>query len=200
MKKSGMTRSRDATKRCFGRYSNERDHHECRPVLRPLRARPCGLLCRISHSAGAAGAGPHPWPRCALCHGDASVSRRRHAPRLDLLLRGGDGDRRHGVCRDGGARQVPLSRRGDRMTDFSTLPLWIVIPVASFLVLGSTLTLIGTIGLATLKSFYDRIHASTLGTSWGTAGIVMASMLFGSYIEERAVIHEIILGIFITIT
>ncbi|WP_334130464.1 monovalent cation/H(+) antiporter subunit G [Sneathiella sp.] len=86
------------------------------------------------------------------------------------------------------------------MTDFSTLPLWIVIPVASFLVLGSTLTLIGTIGLATLKSFYDRIHAPTLGTSWGTAGIVMASMLFGSYIEERAVIHEIILGIFITIT
>lgn len=86
------------------------------------------------------------------------------------------------------------------MTDFSTLPLWIVIPVAFLLVLGSTLTLIGTIGLANLKSFYDRLHAPTLGTSWGTAGIVMASMLFGSYIEGRAVVHEITLGIFITVT
>ncbi|MAL80268.1 MAG: cation:proton antiporter [Sneathiella sp.] len=86
------------------------------------------------------------------------------------------------------------------MTDFATIPLWIILPIALFLVIGSTLTLLGAIGLVRLKSFYDRIHAPTLGTSWGTAGIVIASMLFGSYIEGRAVIHEIALGLFITIT
>ena len=37
-------------------------------------------------------------------------------------------------------------------------------------VVAALLTLIGTLGLVRLSSFYARIHAPTLGTSWGTAG------------------------------
>ncbi|MBJ2152267.1 monovalent cation/H(+) antiporter subunit G [Paracoccus sp. IB05] len=86
------------------------------------------------------------------------------------------------------------------MTYLETLPAWIALPVAFFLVLGATLTLLGTVGLARLHSFYDRLHAPTLGTSWGAAGILLASMILVSWTEGRAVLHELVIGIFLMIT
>lgn len=86
------------------------------------------------------------------------------------------------------------------MTDFDTLSLWVAVPVGLLLVLGSTLTLLGTVGLVQLKSFYDRLHAPTLGTSWGTAGVLLASMLLFSALDGRAVLHELVIGIFLLIS
>src|SRR5699024_5569306 len=65
---------------------------------------------------------------------------------------------------------------------------------------GAGLTLLGTIGLLRLGSFYERIHAPTLGTSWGTGAIVMASMLLFTVIGGRPVLHEFLLGLFLTVT
>ncbi len=86
------------------------------------------------------------------------------------------------------------------MTHLDTVPWWLAIPIALFAVIGSTLTLIGTIGLLQLKSFYDRLHAPTLGTSWGTAGIMLASMMLMSWVGGRTVLHELVIGIFVMIT
>ena len=86
------------------------------------------------------------------------------------------------------------------MTDFDTLSLWVALPVAGLLVLGSTLTLLGTVGLVQLKSFYDRLHAPTLGTSWGAAAVLLASMLLFSALDGRAVLHELVIGLFLLIT
>lgn len=86
------------------------------------------------------------------------------------------------------------------MSWMDTLPAWVAIPVALFLMLGATLTLLGTVGLVQLRSFYDRLHAPTLGTSWGAAGILLASMLLVSWTESRAVLHELVIGIFLMIT
>jgi multicomponent K+:H+ antiporter subunit G len=72
--------------------------------------------------------------------------------------------------------------------------------VAAFLIIGAGLTLIGSFGLYRLRSFYDRIHAPTLGTSWGTAAIVLASIIYFSVLQSRPVFHEILIGIFVTIT
>ena len=80
------------------------------------------------------------------------------------------------------------------------LPAWAAIAVSAFLVIGSVLTLIGAIGFARLPTFYERIHAPTLGTSWGTGGIVMASMIFFTVLATRPVVQEILIGIFITVT
>ena len=85
-------------------------------------------------------------------------------------------------------------------TPLETLPLWLVLPVALLLVIGSMLTLLGALGLVRLGSFYDRIHAPTLGTSWGTAGIMLASMLAYSWLDGRAVLHELVIGGFVMIT
>lgn len=80
------------------------------------------------------------------------------------------------------------------------IPLWIALPVSAFLLTGAFLTLTGTIGLIRLRSFYDRIHAPTLGTSWGTGAIVIASMILFSYLESRLVVQEVLIGIFVTVT
>ena len=69
-----------------------------------------------------------------------------------------------------------------------------------------TFTLRGTGGtdfaaaLPILASFYDRIHAPTLGTSWGTAGIIIASMLMFTVTGDRAILHEFLIGAFVMIT
>ena len=86
------------------------------------------------------------------------------------------------------------------MSHAADLPLWAAIPVAAFLILGAALTLTGSWGFFRLKSFYDRIHAPTLGTSWGTAAIVLASMICFSVLQSRPVVHELLIGIFVTVT
>ncbi|GHC60124.1 monovalent cation/H(+) antiporter subunit G [Neogemmobacter tilapiae] len=86
------------------------------------------------------------------------------------------------------------------MTPLDTLPVWLMLPVGLLLVLGSTLTLLGAFGLLNLRSFYDRIHAPTLGTSWGTAAILLASILSYSWLQDRLILHELVAGIFVMLT
>lgn len=80
------------------------------------------------------------------------------------------------------------------------MSLWMAIPIAVLVVLGSTLTLIGAWGFYRLRSFYDRLHAPTLGTSWGTAGVVLASALLASHIQRQTILHELVIGFCITVT
>lgn len=86
------------------------------------------------------------------------------------------------------------------MTALDTLPPWLMLIVSLLLVLGSTLTLLGAFGLLHLKSFYDRIHAPTLGTSWGAAAILLASILCWSWLQDRSVLHELVIGICVMVT
>lgn len=86
------------------------------------------------------------------------------------------------------------------MSHLDAIPLWAALLIALLLVAGSGLVLIGSIGLVRLGSFYERIHAPTLGTSWGAGGIVLASMLTFSILGGRPVLHELIIALFITIT
>lgn len=80
------------------------------------------------------------------------------------------------------------------------IPLPAAIAVAFFLLVGSSLALIGAIGFLRLPTFYERIHAPTLGTSGGIGGIMLASMIYFSVTTSRLVMHEILIGIFVTVT
>lgn len=86
------------------------------------------------------------------------------------------------------------------MTALEILPPWLMVLVAGLLVLGSTLTLLGAFGLLHLRSFYDRIHAPTLGTSWGTAAILLASLLSWSWVQDRVFVHELVIGLCVMMT
>jgi multicomponent K+:H+ antiporter subunit G len=80
------------------------------------------------------------------------------------------------------------------------IPLAAAIAVAFFLLVGAALALIGAIGFLRLPTFYQRLHAPTLGTSWGIGGIMIASMIYFTMASSRPVVHEILIGIFVTVT
>lgn len=80
------------------------------------------------------------------------------------------------------------------------IPIWAAVAIAFFLLFGAVLALIGAIGFLRLPNFYERLHPPTLSTSWGTGGIMTASILFFSIAGGRLVAHEILIGLFITIT
>jgi multicomponent K+:H+ antiporter subunit G len=80
------------------------------------------------------------------------------------------------------------------------LPLWATVLVAFFVLFGASVSLIGAVGLLRLKTFYERMHAPTLGTTVGMASILVASMICFSVVESRIVIHEILIALFVTLT
>ena len=59
------------------------------------------------------------------------------------------------------------------MTHAAELPAWTALLTALLTLLGAALALIGSLGLLRLKSFYERVHAPTLGTTLGTAFILI---------------------------
>ncbi|MGG6894270.1 monovalent cation/H(+) antiporter subunit G [Rhizobium sp. BR 315] len=85
-------------------------------------------------------------------------------------------------------------------TPFENVPLWAAIPIGGLLVVGAFLTLVGAIGFLKMGTFYERIHAPTLGTSGGIGAIMVASMIFFSTSTLSLVIHELLIGIFVTVT
>jgi multicomponent K+:H+ antiporter subunit G len=86
------------------------------------------------------------------------------------------------------------------MSTVEELPLWAAILTSALVVIGSSLALIGSIGLLRFKTFYERVHAPTLGTTMGLFTILAASMIYFSLAQTRAVVHEILIGIFVTTT
>ena len=86
------------------------------------------------------------------------------------------------------------------MNALEELPLWAAILTSMLLLLGSGLALIGSIGLLRFKTFYERIHAPTLGTTLGLFSVLAASMIYFSVSQTRPVVHEILIGIFVTTT
>lgn len=80
------------------------------------------------------------------------------------------------------------------------LPLWAAILTGVFLLGGSVITAVGSFGLLRLTSFYQRVHAPTLGATLGAGGILVASMICVSVLQQRPVIHEVLIALFLTLT
>ena len=86
------------------------------------------------------------------------------------------------------------------MSPAAELPAWAALITAALLFTGASITLIGALGLLRLGSFYERVHAPTLGTTLGAGCILLASMIYFSALETRPVLHEILIAIFVTLT
>jgi multicomponent K+:H+ antiporter subunit G len=80
------------------------------------------------------------------------------------------------------------------------LPAWAEVVVAVLVLAGAALTLIGAIGLVRLGTFYERVHAPTLGTTLGIGCLLLASMLFFTLAQGRLVLHEVLIGVFMVLT
>jgi multicomponent K+:H+ antiporter subunit G len=75
------------------------------------------------------------------------------------------------------------------------LPAWVAIPAAVLLIVAGLLTLIGSVGLLRFGNFYARMHPPTMGTTLGTGGVLIASMLVSSALLHRPVIHEVLISV-----
>jgi multicomponent K+:H+ antiporter subunit G len=81
-----------------------------------------------------------------------------------------------------------------------TLPAWAALPAAVLLLCAGFLTLVGSIGLLRMPSFYSRMHPVTMGTTLGAGCALIASMLVASALAGRPVIHELLITFCILIT
>jgi multicomponent K+:H+ antiporter subunit G len=86
------------------------------------------------------------------------------------------------------------------MTEAADLPVWAALLTGALVLLGAGLTAIGSIGLLRFQTFYERMHAPTLGTSWGAGGILLGSIVFFSVVQSRPVLQEALIAIFVTVT
>lgn len=80
------------------------------------------------------------------------------------------------------------------------LPWWAAVAVTFLLVLGGLITLIGTVGLLRLKTFYQRIHGPAITITLGAGCILIASMVYFTVTQARPVIHELLITIFVLMT
>lgn len=80
------------------------------------------------------------------------------------------------------------------------LPDWLAVMVAVLVVAGASLSLLGAVGLVRLKSFYDRVHAPTLGATLGMTLILIASWLYFGGSQGRWLPREALISVFLTVT
>lgn len=73
--------------------------------------------------------------------------------------------------------------------------------LAAVLVLaGALLAFLGSLGLLRMNTFFERVHPPTMGTTLGTALVLAGSMLYFTVLESRPVLHEILIGVFMTLS
>ncbi len=86
------------------------------------------------------------------------------------------------------------------MSQATDIPVWAAIIAATLLVVGAGITLIGSLGLLRLATFYERVHAPTLGTTLGAACIASASIITFTALQSRPVLHEVLIIVFVALT
>jgi multicomponent K+:H+ antiporter subunit G len=86
------------------------------------------------------------------------------------------------------------------MSHAAGLPPLVALVVAIFALAGAVLALIGSIGLLRLKTFYERVHPPTMGTTLGIGLNLIASMILFTALESRPILHELLITIFMIVT
>jgi multicomponent K+:H+ antiporter subunit G len=67
-------------------------------------------------------------------------------------------------------------------------------------VLGALLAFAGSLGVLTFRSFYERVHPPTMGGTLGTGFILLACVVHFSDVQNRLVVHHLLIGVFMLIT
>jgi len=81
-----------------------------------------------------------------------------------------------------------------------TLPAWAALPAALLLIVGGLCTLIGSLGLARLGDFFQRMHGPSMGNTSGTGFVLVASVLVSTALADRPIVHEVLITLFVALT
>jgi len=80
------------------------------------------------------------------------------------------------------------------------LSLWVEIPVAILLVLGSLFALIGAVGLLRMKDYFQRMHPPALASTLGAWCAALASIIYFSALKSAPVLHAWLIPVLLAIT
>lgn len=81
-----------------------------------------------------------------------------------------------------------------------SIPMWADALTAALVVISALAALIGSFGLLRFRSFFQRIHAPTLGTTLGAWGLTIATVVQMSYAGGQLYVHALLVSIFIAAT
>jgi multicomponent K+:H+ antiporter subunit G len=81
-----------------------------------------------------------------------------------------------------------------------SLPTWVSVVAAVLLIAGGLCTVLGSLGLLRLRSFEARMHGPSMGNTLGLGCVLLASMLLSSMVAGKAVVHEILITLFVVTT
>ncbi|MEH3085843.1 MAG: cation:proton antiporter [Xylophilus ampelinus] len=80
------------------------------------------------------------------------------------------------------------------------VPGWAEIATGCLVLLGSSMALLGSLGVLRLRTFFQRIHATTLGSTMGCWSMATATLVYSSAVEQRPVVHAVLISVFVGIT
>lgn len=80
------------------------------------------------------------------------------------------------------------------------LPWWTEALTALLVLAGAGFAAIGSFGLVRLPSFFQRIHAPTLGATAGVWCITAATIVFFSAQGDSLFLHAVLIALFVALT
>ncbi|NIC05919.1 Na+/H+ antiporter subunit G [Halomonas sp. DX6] len=80
------------------------------------------------------------------------------------------------------------------------MPWYLELVVATFLLFGALVALIGSWGLAKLPDFYTRLHGPTKASTLGVGCTLIGSLLYYSYQQGGVSFQEALVTIFLFVT
>lgn len=77
------------------------------------------------------------------------------------------------------------------------IDLLLEILISAMIVVGGIFALVGSIGLSKLPDLMTRLHAPTKATTLGVGGMLIASILYFSFVKHNLSVHELLITIFL---
>ena len=79
-------------------------------------------------------------------------------------------------------------------------PPWVDVLTAILVGVGGLAALVGSFGLLRLRTFFQRVHAPTLGATLGTWSFTLATALQVSFAGGQLFVHALLIAVFIALT
>ena len=81
-----------------------------------------------------------------------------------------------------------------------TTPAWVDAVTGVLVAVGGLAALIGALGILRLGSFFQRVHAPTLGATLGTWCLALATVGTGLVVRGQLFVHAALIAVFIALT
>ena len=82
----------------------------------------------------------------------------------------------------------------------AVLPLWLEIIVATLVLAGAGLALLGSTGLLRLPTYFERVHAPSIIATLGCWLIMHGTVLYFSVADHSLALHALLIAVFVAIT